>query len=59
MFELRRCRGAAGDESGEARAEWFELRRGPLFEQSGGPWPTRGEVRVDAAGDESGEARAE
>jgi hypothetical protein len=21
MFELRRCRGAAGDESGEARAE--------------------------------------
>jgi hypothetical protein len=23
MFELRRCRGAVGDESGEARAEWI------------------------------------
>jgi hypothetical protein len=43
ILELRRCRGAAGDESGEARAEMIlELRR------------CRG-----AAGDESGEARAE
>jgi hypothetical protein len=43
MFEPRRCRGAGGDESGEARAErMFEPRR------------CRG-----AGGDESGEARAE
>ena len=48
MFELRRCRGAAGDESGEARAEMkFELRRCPPFELSGGLWPSRGEGWVD------------
>src|SRR5713226_9493589 len=44
QFELRRCRRAAGEESGEARAEsrQFELRRCRR-----------------AAGEESGEARAE
>jgi len=56
MFELRRCRGAAGDESGEARAEMmFELRRCPQFELSSGQRPPRGESWVDSAG----QARAE
>jgi len=51
MFELRRCRGAAGNESGEARAEMmFELIRCPQFELSGGRWPSRGESWVDPAG---------
>jgi len=52
IFELRRCRGAVGDESGEARAEYmmFELRRCPQIELSGGRWPSRGESWVDPAG---------
>ena len=45
MFELRRGRRAVGEEPGEARAEMmFELRRGPIFELSGGLWPSRGEA---------------
>jgi hypothetical protein len=51
MYELRRCRGAAGDESGEARAEMmFEPRRCSQFELSDGRWPSRGECWVDPAG---------
>ena len=51
MFELSRCRGAAGDESGEARAEgMFELSRCPPFELSGGLWPPQDESWVDSAG---------
>ena len=37
----------------------FELRRGPIFELSGGLWPSRGESWVNPAGEEPGEARAE
>src|SRR2546428_7779084 len=64
-FELRRCRGAAGDESDEARAELgFELRRcrGAAGDESG---EARAELGFElrrcrgAAGDESDEARAE
>jgi len=59
MFELRRCRGAAGDESGEARAEYmmFELRR--WVDPAG--MAVRAEGRSPEARPEwiSGEARAE
>jgi hypothetical protein len=37
----------------------FELGRGPLFELSGGFWPSRGESWMDPAGEEPGEASAE
>ena len=58
MFELIRCRGAAGDESGEARAEKkFELRRNQLAAgvavRADGRSP---KVRAEWV---SGEARAE
>src|SRR6266849_2693119 len=65
MFEPRRCRRAAGEESGEARAELlFEPRRcrRAAGEESG---EARAELMFEprrcrrAAGEESGEARAE
>jgi hypothetical protein len=54
MFELRRCRGAAGDESGEARAEYM------MFEPAAGV-AVRAEGRSPEARPDwiSGEARAE
>jgi hypothetical protein len=58
MFELRCCRGAAGDESGEARAEMmFELRRN----QPAAGVAVRAEGRSPEMRAEwiSGEARAE
>ena len=58
IFELSRCGGAAGDDSGEARAELiFEVSRCAPFEVSA--TGVSRELGASSAGDDSGEARAE